>query len=323
MRGEPVLVTGGAGFIGSHLVDALVAAGAETRVLDNFTSGTTENLRTSRDRIEIVRGDVRDLETCRAACAGRRFVFHLAALSSVPRSIDDPAAFLATNVMGSTHVFVAAREAGVERTVYASSSSVYGDDEEAPKREGREGTLLSPYAASKRACEDLAALFHRCYGQDLVGLRFFNVFGSRQDPEGDYAAVIPRFFQACLAGKAPTIYGDGSQSRDFITAADAARAALLAATAPARAAGRAFNVAGGRQTTVAELADRIRELTGSVAEPVHADPRPGDVLHSYADGSQAAEVLGYEPSQTLGEGLALALDYYRGRFAPEVLEGNE
>ena len=212
LAGVPVLVTGGAGFIGSHLVDALLERGAVVRVLDNLATGRLENLAHCRDRIELVEADLRDRDACRAACDGRRVVFHQAALGSVPRSIEDPVTTLGVNVQGTAHVFDACRLAGVERVVYASSSSVYGDSEELPKVEGREGRPLSPYAASKVMTEELAAVFARTYSMTLVGLRYFNVYGPRQDPEGPYAAVIPRFFRACLADRSPSSTATASRA---------------------------------------------------------------------------------------------------------------
>ncbi|HSL81763.1 MAG TPA: NAD-dependent epimerase/dehydratase family protein [Thermoanaerobaculia bacterium] len=311
-RDLPVLVTGGAGFIGSHLVDALVERGARVRVLDDLSTGRRENLAGVADRIELVEGDVRDPETCRRAAAGVRVVLHQAALGSVPRSMADPATTIAVNVAGTANVFAAARDAGVHRVVYASSSSVYGDSPALPKREGEEGRPLSPYALSKAMDEELAQVFGTAFGLELVGLRYFNVYGPRQDPAGPYAAVVPRFFAACRAGEAPVIHGDGEQSRDFTYVADAVAANLLAAAAPAEACGRAYNVAGGRRTTINEIAAEIRRLTqewaqergGPCPEPVHADPREGDVRHSHADLTAAREALGYEPRVPLAEGLA-------------------
>jgi nucleoside-diphosphate-sugar epimerase len=302
LHGVPVLVTGGAGFIGSHLVDALLAAGAAVRVLDNFATGREENL---REEAALVRGDLRDPEACREACRDVRFVFHQAALGSVPRSVADPATTIAVNVTGTANLFAAAREAGVQRLVYASSSSVYGDSERLPKREGEEGQPLSPYAFSKRAGEDLARVWTRTYSQELLGLRYFNVYGPRQDPDGPYAAVIPRFFRAASRGEPLVIFGDGEQSRDFTFVSDAVHANLLAAGAPSEACGRACNVASGRRTTLNELATRIRELAG-IAErsPIqHAPPRPGDVRHSLADLQEAGRQLGYAAAVSLENGL--------------------
>jgi nucleoside-diphosphate-sugar epimerase len=314
-RGRPVLVTGGAGFIGSHLVDALVKEGASVRVIDDLSTGRHVNLAASAKAIDFVEGDIRDLQTVRLACGGAEVVFHLAAVGSVPRSIKDPAHTLAVNVCGTANVFAAAREAGVKRIVYASSSSVYGDSETLPKREGEEGRPLSPYALSKRMNEELADVFARCYRMELIGLRYFNVFGPRQDPEGPYAAVIPRFFAACLRGESPVIYGDGEQSRDFTFVDDAVNANLLAATAPSEACCRVYNVAGGRGVTVNELASAILENIGGGQPPRHEPPRLGDIRHSLADLSQTQTAFGYGPTTDLRDGLKKARDYYAGLAA--------
>lgn len=311
LRNARTLVTGAAGFIGSHLVDALLARGARVRVLDSLATGRRENLAHCADRIEFIEADIRDAGACREACAGVAYVFHQAALGSVPRSMKDPATSIAINVGGTANVFAGARDAGVARIVYASSSSVYGDSPRLPKREGEEGAPLSPYALSKVMDEELAAVFARCYSMELIGLRYFNVYGPRQDPEGDYAAVIPRFFKACLSGEAPVIYGDGAQSRDFTYVADAVAANLLAAAAPGSACGRAYNVAGGRQTSVNDLAQAVREAVGGGPAPRREPPRPGDVLHSLADLSASERQLGYRPLVELPEGLAKSLEHYR------------
>ena len=302
-QGVPVLVTGGAGFIGSHLVDALVERGARVRVLDDLSSGNLGNLAHHGDAIEVQRGDIRDVEVCRRACSGVRWVFHLAALGSVPKSLEDPATTIAINVAGTANVFAAAREAGVERTVYASSSAVYGDSDALPSREGDEGPPLSPYGASKAMNEQLAATFARSFGQQLVGLRFFNVYGPRQSPEGPYAAVIPRFLAAARRGESMEIHGDGEQTRDFAYVSDAVEAALLAAGAPAEVCGAAYNVAGGESVTMNELAARLAVLAGSSGPPIHVAPRPGDVRHSRADLTVTREKLGYAPRVPVAAGL--------------------
>jgi nucleoside-diphosphate-sugar epimerase len=317
LNGRRVLVSGGAGFIGSHLVDALLARNAHVTVLDNLSTGRLENLGDNLDRITFVRGDVRDLAMCRRACQGADFVFHQAALGSVPRSMADPATTLAVNVGGTANVFTAARDAFVHRIVYASSSSVYGDAEGLPKREGEEGRPLSPYALSKRTCEEVASMFARCFGMDMVGLRYFNVYGPRQDPEGPYAAVVPRFFAAAIAGEAPVIYGDGEQSRDFTFVADAVSANLCAAIAPRDACGRAYNVAGGRRVTLNELARAVRELAGG-PEPRHERSREGDIRHSEADLTLSRTALAYEPSTDLPSGLAASREYYEALAAAVV-----
>lgn len=316
LQGETVFVTGAAGFIGSHLVDALLEAGAHVRALDNFATGRRENLAHCLDRIELFEGDIREAETCRRACGGASVVFHQAALGSVPRSMADPGTTIAVNVAGTANVFSAARDARARRVVYASSSSVYGDSEALPKREGEEGAPLSPYALSKVMNEELARTFGRCYGMEMVGLRYFNVYGSRQDPDGPYAAVLPRFFKAFFEGEAAVIYGDGRQSRDFTYVQDAVRANLLAAGAGPEACGAAYNVAGGGATTVLELARLVREAVGSQAEPRHEASRPGDVRHSLADLSLAGARLGYAPRTSLAEGLAVSRDHFAERLAP-------
>ncbi len=312
LRGKLVLVTGGAGFIGSHLVDALLERGAHVRVLDDLSTGRRENVAGVLPRINFLEGDIRDAECCRRACDGAAFVFHQAARGSVPRSMSDPAATIAVNVAGTANVFAAARDAKVTRVVYASSSSVYGDSAALPKREGEEGRPLSPYAVSKVMNEQLADVFARCFGMQVVGLRYFNVYGPRQDPDGPYAAVIPCFFKACLAGEAPVIHGDGQQSRDFTFVSDAVAANLAAAEAAVSACGRAYNVAGGRRTTVTELARLVRDAAGSGLAPQYAPPRPGDVPHSLADLTRVRDSLGWNPRVELSDGLAIAKKHYDG-----------
>ncbi|MFI5197313.1 MAG: SDR family oxidoreductase [Thermoanaerobaculia bacterium] len=310
LAGVPVLVTGGAGFIGSHLVDALVERGAKVRVLDNFSTGRRENLRHGIGRIDLVENDIRDLDACRKACHGVELVFHEAALGSVPRSMKDPATTMAINVTGTANVFTAARDAGARRIVYASSSSVYGDSEALPKREGQEGRPLSPYALSKVMDEQLATVFVSCYGLDIVGLRYFNVFGPRQDPSGPYAAVIPKWLTAVASGQAPVIFGDGEQSRDFTYVTDAVRANLLAAGAPATVSGRVFNIAGGARTTLLSLAQLLGEVTGRRCTPVHQPLRKGDIPHSFADLTLASRHLEYVPGCSLANGLKECLSPY-------------
>ena len=303
LRSKRCLVTGGAGFIGSHLVDGLLEAGAEVRVLDNFATGHRDNLAHCADRIDLIEGDIRDLETCQKACEGVAVVFHQAALGSVPRSVNDPATSLAVNLGGTANVFTAARDASTKRVVYASSSSVYGSNEELPKREGREGAPLSPYAVSKWMTEELADTYARVYEMQLVGLRYFNVYGPRQDPNGPYAAVIPKFFAACARDEAPSIYGDGQQSRDFTFVADVVRANMLAATADVEGA-IALNIGAGSTTTVTELAETIISLMGKTMKPAYTDPRPGDVRYSRADFSRAKGAIGWSATIDLREGLS-------------------
>lgn len=309
LRGRKVLVTGGAGFIGSHLVDELLAQGATVRVLDDFSTGRRENLAHVKGRIELLEADLCSLDVCQKACAGVDLVLHQAALGSVPRSMADPARSLAVNVGGTANLFTAARDQKAKRVVYASSSSVYGDSQRLPKREGEEGKPLSPYAVSKWIDEELADVFERCYGLPLVGLRYFNVYGARQDPNGPYAAVIPRFFAACRVGKPPIIFGDGQQSRDFTYVGDVVSANLLALTASSGS-GRAYNVGAGHRTTVLELAQVIMRSTGCPGSPQHGPPRAGDVMHSLADSSAMKTAFGWEATTSIDHGLALAAPYY-------------
>jgi nucleoside-diphosphate-sugar epimerase len=303
LQSLPVLVTGGAGFIGSHLVDALVLRGASVRVLDNLSTGKLENLHASKDRVELLEGDIRDLAACQRACEGRALVFHQAALGSVPRSMEDPASSIHVNVTGTANVLAAARDAKVRRVVYASSSSVFGDSETLPKREGEEGRPLSPYAVSKWMNEELGELFTRVFGLETVGLRYFNVYGPRQDPAGPYAAVVPRFFDACTRGEAPVIFGDGEQSRDFTFVADAVLANLLAAGAPSDRCGRAYNVGGGSAATVREIARLIAEAMDVTKPPTFAPERAGDVKHSLASTEDVEAALGFRAEISLEEGL--------------------
>ncbi len=303
-NGLDVLVTGGAGFIGSHLVDDLLSRGARVRVLDNFVSGHRENLQQCLDRIDLIEGDIRDLPTCHQAVQGTAYVFHQAALGSVPRSMEDPATSLDVNIGGTANVFTAARDAKVRRVVYASSSSVYGDSTTLPKKEGQEGKPLSPYALSKWVDEQLADTFARCFGMELVGLRYFNVYGPRQDPKGPYAAVVPRFFAACAAGQPPTIFGDGTQSRDFTFVADVVRANLLSASAPQPSCGRGYNVGAGGTTSINDLAKTIIEVMKVDLQPQYEPPRAGDVPFSQADVTDARRNIGFAASIDLTEGLA-------------------
>ena len=311
LLGARVLVTGGAGFIGSHLVEALVRTGAVVRVFDDFSTGRVQHLAPVAGRVEIVEGDIRSLPRCRQACAGAQYVFHLAALGSVPRSLEDPAESISVNVAGTANVLAAARDSGARRVVYASSSSVYGDSESSPKREGEEGRPLSPYAASKAMDEQLARLFGECFELETIGLRFFNVYGPRQNPQGAYAAVIPRFFASLLCGRPVTIYGDGFQSRDFTFVGDAVAAQIAAALAAPAACGRAYNVGSGRTTTLLELERSIRELVGGGPPPLFAPTRQGDVRNSLAATEDAAKAFGFRARTELRQGLESCLAFYR------------
>lgn len=306
------LVTGGAGFIGSHIAETLVKKGDKVRVLDDLSTGKMENLAGIAGRFDFVEGDIRDLETCRRAVDGVETVFHEAALASVVRSVADPLLNDAINVKGTLNMLVAAKEAGVRSFVLASSSAVYGDDPGMPKVEGREGKPLSPYGVSKLVDEKYAQVFHALHGMRAVALRYFNVFGPRQDPASEYSAVIPLFITKMIRGERPTVYGDGMQSRDFIFVGDVVRANLAAAEAAA-AAGEAINVACGVGTTVNGLLAAVNEVLGTKIEAVHAAPRPGDILHSTADMAKARRLMGYEPSLSFLEGLQMTVDWYKQR----------
>ncbi len=309
LAGARVVVTGGAGFIGSHLVEGLLQAGAQVTVLDDFSTGHRANLEPMLKDIELVEGDIRDLALCQRVILGARYVLHQAALGSVPQSIAEPATAIAVNVGGTANVFTAARDAGVRRVVYASSSSVYGESEALPKREGEEGALLSPYAVSKWMDEELAALFAKSYPLELVGLRYFNVYGPRQDPNGAYAAVVPRFFASCYGGAAPVIFGDGQQTRDFTYVKDVVRANLMALVSQ-EGSGAAYNVGTGTKTSVVELAETIIRVTGFTGSLEYQPARAGDIRHSVADTSRAEAALGWRATTSLAEGLAEAAASY-------------
>lgn len=320
------LVTGAAGFIGSHLVENLLRMGQKVVGLDNFLTGHRRNLEQVRGLVgetawsgfRFVDGDIRDLETCMAAATGVDYVLHQAALGSVPRSIADPLTSHAVNVDGTMNMLVAARDAGVKRMVYASSSSIYGDEPNLPKVEGRVGRVLSPYALTKSVNEAQAGVFTRVYGLETAGLRYFNVFGARQDPEGAYAAVIPKWTMAMVKGQKVVVNGQGDTSRDFCYIDNVVQANLLAATAPAPAGdGQAYNVALNDRTSLVQLFDLLRDrlaphfprLEG--LRPEFGPYRAGDVMHSQADISKARELLGYRPTHTVGQGLDEAMEWYR------------
>lgn len=314
-----VLVTGGAGFIGSHVCDALAAHGLSVRCMDNFATSEKGNIAhlDGAKGFTLFEGDIRSADDCRTAMEGVGRVVHLAALGSVPRSIADPLATHATNLTGFINVIEAARTAGVHRFVYASSSSVYGDSPELPKREAVTGEPLSPYAVTKVGNETYARVYHRLFGMSTVGLRFFNVFGERQDPEGPYAAAIPRFIRSFLAHRAPTIHGDGLQSRDFTYVANAVQAVVRALeSTDERCAGEVFNVAYGERTTLLQLVDGLRNVLAGLDPAVgaitaeHGPDRPGDIRDSLADIGKAREVLGYAPTFGLAAGLERAVPWY-------------
>jgi UDP-glucose 4-epimerase len=301
-RGRRALVTGGAGFIGSHLTDGLLAAGFAVRVLDDFSSGRESNLAHALGEIELIRGDLADPATTARACSGVDVVFHEGAIPSVPRSVAEPLRTNRANVDGTLNVLECARQAGVRRLVFAASSSAYGDTEELPKIETMPPNPRSPYALQKFTGEVYCRLYHELYGLETVALRYFNVFGPRQDPQSEYAAVVPRFATACLRGEPARINGDGEQSRDFTFVADTVRANLLAADAPA-ATGKVINVAGGRRISLNELLAALQSITGSKVAPIHGPERVGDVRHSLADLGRARTLLGFEPQIDLALGL--------------------
>jgi UDP-glucose 4-epimerase len=308
------LVTGGAGFIGSHLVEALLEQGWRVRVLDNFSTGDRANLDGVLQRIDLVEGDITELETVRAATRGCEVVFHQAALASVPRSVANPLATHRACVDGTLHVLLAARDAGVRRVVYAASSSAYGNSARLPKGESDPTAPLSPYAVAKLAGEQYCAAFSEVYRLETVRLRYFNVFGPRQTPDSPYAAVIPLFIQALATGKRPTIHGDGRQSRDFTYIADVVQANLRAAEAPG-VSGRVYNVACGARTSLLELIDHLNALLGTRISPVHTAARAGDVKHSLADIQRARDELGYRPATDVPAGLKRCLEWWRQRAA--------
>jgi nucleoside-diphosphate-sugar epimerase len=308
------LVTGGAGFIGSHLADRLLEDGWTVRLLDDFSSGREENLAGPAAEAELLRGDVRDRALLDRALAGVDVVFHEAAVPSVPRSVAEPERTHDVNATGTLRLLEASRHAGVRRVVFAASSSAYGDTPELPKVESMPPRPLSPYALQKYTGEQYCRLYTQLYGLETVALRYFNVFGPRQDPASEYAAVIPRFVTACLEGRAPHIYGDGGQTRDFTYVADAVQANLLAADAPG-ATGAVVNVAGGRRTSLNQLLAAIRELTGAGVAAIHEPARSGDVRDSLADLGLAEALLGYRPAVELREGLAHTVEHFRKRRA--------
>jgi nucleoside-diphosphate-sugar epimerase len=312
----PYLVTGGAGFIGSNLVEELVRRGERVRVLDDFSTGKREHLSAFLERVELVEGDLRDLPTVRKAVAGVDYILHQAALPSVQRSVDDPLTTHAVNTTGTLNLLIAAREVGVKRVVYAASSSAYGDSPTLPKREDMLSRPKSPYAVSKLTGEQYCQAFTEVYGLETVCLRYFNVFGPRQDPTSQYSAVIPLFITAMLQGQPPTVHGDGLQSRDFSYIANVVHANLLAAAAPA-ASGRVFNIACGERYTLLDTIAALNDILGTQIEPVYAEPRVGDVRHSLADISAAQEVLGYRVLVDFYEGLRRTVAWYRERAVGE------
>lgn len=311
--GTRFLVTGGAGFIGSNLCEAILKLGFQVRCLDDLSTGKQSNvdLFAGNPGYEFVKGDVKDLETCLSACDGIDYVLHNAAWGSVPRSIEMPLFYCANNIQGTLNILEAARQKGVKRIVYASSSSVYGDEANLPKSEGREGNLLSPYAVTKRCDEEWAKQYTRHYGLSTVGLRYFNVFGRRQDPNGAYAAVIPKFIMQLLRGERPTINGDGKQSRDFTYIENVVEANLKACLAPQAADGEVFNVAYGGREYLIDIYHTLTKELGVAIEPIYGPDKKGDIKHSSADISKARKMLGYDPEYDFARGLSEAIEWYR------------
>ena len=306
------LITGAAGFIGSSLARALVSRGESVRGVDNFATGKRQNIADILDRIDFREADITNLDAMHQACAGVDFVLHQAAIPSVPKSVLDPLGSNRANVDGTVNVLVAARDAKVKRVVYAASSSAYGDTPTLPKREDMRPDPISPYAVAKLASEQYMISFYRCYGLETVSLRYFNIFGPRQDPTSPYSGVLAKFTTQMLRGEQPTINGDGEQSRDFTYIDNAIEANLLACKAPAqKAAGQMFNVATGRRVTLNETFKVLQDLTGYKGQPKHGPVREGDVKHSLADISKAEAGLGYKPRVNFEEGLKRTVEWYR------------
>ena len=308
------LVTGGAGFIGSHIVDKLIELGEDVRVLDNFSTGKIENVQHNLGKIELIRGSLTDLETVREAVKGMDYVLHQGAIPSVPRSVSDPIASNEANITGTLKVLVAARDAGVKRVVYASSSSVYGDIPTLPKVEDMPTNPLSPYALTKLACEYYCRMFYKLYGLETVSLRYFNVFGPRQDPTSQYSAVIPKFLSLILDDKQPVINGDGLQSRDFTYVANNVEANLQACAKP-NVAGEVMNIACGERFTLLDLVDNLNRITGKAIEPLFGPPQPGDIKHSLAGIEKAGALLEFKPTVGFQEGLKRTAAWFAGGSA--------
>jgi len=304
------LVTGGAGFIGSHIVERLVRQNHRVRVLDNFITGRPENLAPFEGRIELIIGDMADLEVCRRSCEGVDTVFHVGALPSVPKSVADPLTSHRCNVEATFNILVASRDAHVRRVIYSASSSAYGETPTLPKIESILPSPLSPYAVQKLAGEYYCAAFSRCYDLQTISLRYFNVFGPRQDPTSQYAAAIPAFVTAILADRAPVVYGDGEQTRDFTYIENVVHANLLAAQAP-EVRGEAVNIACGERISVNAIIKSINTLLGKNVKPAYVDPRPGDIRHSWADITLASRLIGYRPLIAFSDGLQRAIEWYR------------
>jgi len=307
------LVTGGAGFIGSNLCEAILELGYKVICLDNLSTGKRENVNVFKNHPNYVftLGDIRDLDTCMKVCEGVDYVLHQAAWGSVPRSIEKPLLYEKINIRGTLNMMEAARQKGVKKLVYASSSSVYGDQPVLPKIEGQEGELLSPYALTKRVDEEYGKLYTKLYNLDTYGLRYFNVFGKRQDPEGAYAAVIPKYLKQLLKDERPTIYGDGKQSRDFTYIENVIEANLKACLASHEAAGQVYNIAYGGREYLIDIYNMLCKALDKKIEPIMAPDRTGDIKHSNADISKAKRLLGYEPEYSFADGIELAIKWYK------------
>lgn len=307
------LVTGGAGFIGSNICEALLNMGCYVTCLDDFSTGKRENIQQfmSNEKFKLIEGDIRNVDTCMTACKGIDYVSHQAAWGSVPRSIEMPLIYEEVNIKGTLNMLESARKNGVKRFVYASSSSVYGDEPNLPKREERIGKVLSPYALTKKTNEEYAGLYWEIYGLETIGFRYFNVFGKRQDPNSYYAAVIPKFVKALLKEEAPTINGDGKQSRDFTYIENVVEANLKAMLASNKAVGHVFNIAYGGQVTIIELYEELCALLGKSISPCFAPERSGDIKHSKADIEKAKELLSYCPDYDFYKGIKLTVGWYK------------
>ncbi|MFZ3588951.1 SDR family oxidoreductase [Bacillus sp. DJP31] len=311
--GAKFLVTGSAGFIGSNLVEAILKLGYKVRGLDNLSTGKKENVEEFLDNpnYEFIEGDIRNLETCMKACEGIDYVLNQAAWGSVPRSIEMPLFYEEVNIKGTLNMMEAARQTGVKKFVYASSSSVYGDEPNLPKKEGREGNVLSPYSLTKKVNEEYGRLYTKLYGLDTYGLRYFNVFGRRQNPEGAYAAVIPKFIKQLLNNEAPTINGDGKQSRDFTYIENVIEANLKACNASHEAAGQAYNIAYGGREYLIDIYNVLCKALEKNIKPNYGPDRKGDIKHSNADISRAKELFGYSPEWSFETGIGAAIEWYK------------
>ncbi len=314
--GTKFLVTGGAGFIGSNIVEKILELNYKVRVLDNFSTGKKENIENflQNSNFELIEGDIRDIEVCKKACQGIDYVLHQAAWGSVPRSIEMPLIYEEINIKGHLNMMEAARENRIKKFVYASSSSVYGDSTILPKKEGVEGKVLSPYALTKKVNEEYAKLYFNLYGLDTIGMRYFNVFGKKQNPDGFYAAVIPKFVKQLINNERPQINGDGETSRDFTYVDNVVEANLKACLANKSASGEAFNIAYGGRETLNNLYRKLSQLLSKEIEPIYKEERKGDIKHSNADISKAREFLKYEPKYSMDRGLELTIEWYKNNL---------